>query len=65
MVAGGIAQIFERMIVEFPFLSVTIAQLASQLSLLLVGPFIMTCLPLFLTLEEHHPQVAPPIRQCA
>jgi hypothetical protein len=51
MVSGGIAQVFEWLIVEFPSLSAPVAQLASPLSLLLVGPFILTCSPLFLTLE--------------
>jgi len=51
MVFGGIAQVFEGMIVEIPSLSAPVAQLASQLSLPLVGPFILTCSPLFLTLE--------------
>jgi hypothetical protein len=51
MVSGGIAQVFEWMIVEIPPLSAPVAQLASQLSLPLVGPFILTCSPLFLTLE--------------
>lgn len=51
MVSEGIAQVFEWMIVELPSLSAPIAQLASQLSLFLVSPFILTCLPLFLTLE--------------
>jgi hypothetical protein len=51
MVSGGIAQVFEWIIVEIPPLSAPVAQLASQLSLPLVGPFILTCSPLFLTLE--------------
>jgi hypothetical protein len=51
MFSGGIAQVFEWMIVEFPSVSAPVAQLTSQLSLLLVAPFILTCSPLFLTLE--------------
>ena len=48
------------MIGEFPSLSAPVAQLAKQLSLLLVSPFTLTYLPIFITLEYHHPQVAPP-----
>jgi hypothetical protein len=51
MFSGGIAQVFEWKIVEFPSVSAPVAQLTSQLSLLLVAPFILTCSPLFLTLE--------------
>lgn len=59
-VSGGIAQVFEWMIIEFPSISAPVVQLTSPLSLLLVGPLTVTCFPLFLTLEEHYPQVAPP-----
>ena len=51
MVSGGIDQVFDGWIVEFPSLSAPVAQLASPLSLLLVSPFILACLPLFFTLE--------------
>jgi hypothetical protein len=51
MVSGGIAQVFEWLNVEIPSLFASVAQSTSQLFLLLVGPFILTCSPLFLTLE--------------
>jgi hypothetical protein len=52
MVCGSVSQVFQWVIVEIPSLFALVAQLASQVSLFLVGPFILTCLPLFLTLEK-------------
>jgi hypothetical protein len=51
VVSGGVSQVFEWMNVEIPSLFASVAQSTSQLFLLLVGPFILTCSPLFLTLE--------------